>query len=164
LVCAKTDQSTGVRWWAGTDGVTRASGDGPFSGELNTSIIISSLVSIGNDGSDYAAQICNELQITEGDKTYGDWYLPSKEELNLMYQNEATINVTAVENGGDVFANDYYWSSTEYDNASAWSQTFDGGYQYFDGKHYAFNVRAIRAFLQISEAIHEHLKNKNESE
>ncbi len=50
LVAAKKDQSTGVRWYAGTYGTTRATGDGPFSGELNTSIIIAAQVAIGDDG------------------------------------------------------------------------------------------------------------------
>ena len=146
LVCAKVDQSTGVRWYAGTYGVTRATGDGPFSGELNTSIIISSQVSIGDDGSDYAAQICNDLQVTEGGKTYGDWYLPSKEELNLMYQNKATINTTATANGGSGFASAYYWSSTEDGSNYAWGQDFDDGYQDYDGKNGTYRVRAVRAF------------------
>ena len=56
LVCAKTDQSAGVRWYAGTSGSTQAKGDGPFTGELNTSIIISAQVAIGDDGATYAGQ------------------------------------------------------------------------------------------------------------
>ena len=146
LVCAKEDQSTEVRWYAGTYGVTRATGDGPYSGELNTSIIISSQVSIGDDGNDYAAQICNDLQITEGGKTYGDWYLPSKEELNIMYHNKATIAATAGANGGSGFASAYYWSSTEYSNNFAWSQYFGNGYQLNDNKYNPNRVRAVRAF------------------
>lgn len=146
LVAAKTDQSTGVRWFAGTYGVTRATGDGPFSGELNTSIIISSQVSIGDDGSDYAAQICNGLLITEDGKTYGDWYLPSKEELNLMYQNKATIDATATSNGGSGFASAVYWSSSEGSNDGAWGQYFVNGAQNSNGKYNASYVRAIRAF------------------
>ena len=147
LVCAKVDLSTGVRWYAGTYGVTRATGDGPFSGELNTSIIISSQVSIGDDGNNYAAQICNNLQITVGGKTYGNWYLPSKEELNLMNQNKATIDATATSNGGSSFANDYYWSSTEYSNHDAWLQHFGSfGNQSFDFKGNPSRVRAVRAF------------------
>lgn len=88
LVCAKEDQNGGstIRWYAGTNGNTQAKGDGPFSGEMNTAIIISAQVAIGDDGTTYAARICSELQITEGGKTYGDWYLPSKQELNLMYE------------------------------------------------------------------------------
>ena len=82
LVCAKSDQSGGIRWYAGTHGSTQAKGDGPYSGEANTAIIIAAQVAIGDDGNTYAARSCNELEITERGKTYGDWYLPSKFELN----------------------------------------------------------------------------------
>jgi hypothetical protein len=146
LVAAKEDQSTGVRWYAGTFGNTQAKGDGPFSGEANTSIIIAAQVAIGDDGSTYAARICNELQVTEGGKTYGDWYLPSKEELNLMYQNKATIDATAGVNGGSGFASAYYWSSTEYSSSSAWIQDFGLGSQGYGSKYFANCVRAVRAF------------------
>ena len=146
LVAAKEDQSTGVRWYAGTYGNTQAKGDGPFSGEANTSIIIAAQVAIGDDGSTYAARICNELQVTEGGKTYGDWYLPSKEELDLMYQNKATIDATAGVNGGSGFARSYYWSSTESNNYNAWIQYFDYGSQYYGNKDAPYRVRAVRAF------------------
>src|SRR5690554_4913448 len=147
LVCAKEDQSTGVRWYAGTDGNTQAKGDGPFSGEANTSIIIAAQVAIGDDASTYAARICNELQVTEGGKTYGDWYLPSKEELDLMYQNKATIDATAGVNGGSGFAGAYYWSSTENNNNNAWAQYFATGGQFNFTKDTNTNrVRAVRAF------------------
>ena len=148
LVAAKEDQSTGVRWYAGTYGNTQAKGDGPFSGEANTSIIIAAQVAIGDDGSTYAARICNELQVTEGGKTYGDWYLPSKEELNLMYQNKATIDATAGVNGGSGFASAYYWSSTENNNNNAWKQNFDNGNQNNNNKNNTNRVRAVRDFKQ----------------
>ena len=146
LVAAKEDQSIGVIWYAGTYGNTQAKGDGPYAGEANTSIIIAAQVAIGDDGSTYAARICNELQITEGGKTYGDWYLPSKEELNLMYQNKATIDATAGANGGSGFASAYYWSSTEGSSYSAWEQYFGNGNQGWQNKGYTFRVRAVRAF------------------
>lgn len=146
LVCAKTDQSTGVRWYAGTNGNTRAYGDGPLSGKANTNIIIAAHVAIGDDGSTYAARICNELMITEGGKTYGDWYLPSKEELNLMYINRTAINTTATANGGTSFASAFYWSSTENNNFLAWYQDFDYSNQLFGNKDYPNRVRAVRAF------------------
>jgi len=146
LVCAKNDQDggSGVRWYAGTYG--KAKGDGPFSGETNTSIIISAQVAIGDDGSTYAARICNELQITEGGKTYGDWYLPSKEELNLMWENIITINNAATANGGSSFLPEIYWSSTEYSLAHAYQQWFQHGFQETYQKDWAQHVRAIRAF------------------
>jgi hypothetical protein len=125
---------------------TQAKGDGPYAGKANTSIIIAAQVAIGDDGSTYAARICNELQITEGGKTYGDWYLPSKEELNLMYQNKATIDATANSNSGSGFASAYYWSSTEYNNDFAWKQDFGDGSQNYYGKNLTHRVRAVRAF------------------
>ena len=147
LVCAKQDQSTGIRWYAGTFGNTRAFGVGPLSGEMNTAIIIASQVAIGDDGSAYAAYICAELKITEEGKTYGDWYLPSKDELYLMHQNKATINATATANGGSDFATDYYWSSTDHDNYDAWGQEFsNNGTQSYFYKATASYVRAVRAF------------------
>jgi hypothetical protein len=146
LVCAKEDQNTGVRWYAGTYGNTQAKGDGPFSGEANSAIIIAAQVAIGDDNVTYAARICNELLFTEGGKTYGDWYLPSKEELDLMYQNIATINATATANGGSAFEDADYWSSNESDSINAWFQFFATGGQYSSFKYVALSVRAIRAF------------------
>jgi hypothetical protein len=70
---------------------------------------------------------------------YGDWYLPSKVELNLLY-NAKVAGVV-----GD-FANNYYWSSTEYGSSSAWLQNFDNGNQYSDGKLDTSPVRSVRAF------------------
>ena len=65
------------------------------------------------------------------------WRLPTKEELNLLYQNKDKI-------GG--FADDYYWSSTEDYNGSAWRQAFDNGLQYYVNETNGYNVRAVRAF------------------
>ncbi|MDA3814220.1 MAG: DUF1566 domain-containing protein [Candidatus Cloacimonetes bacterium] len=143
LVCAKQDQSSGIRWYAGTYTYTMAKGDGPYSGELNMAIIIANQ---GNgDGSTYAARICNELQITEGGKTYGDWYLPAIQELYLMYQNKSTIEATAIANGGSAFGNIGYWSSTEVNNGDVWYYVFSG-YQSYFVKSTTYNVRAVRAF------------------
>jgi hypothetical protein len=148
LVCAKSDQAgAGMRWYAGTNGNTQAKGDGPFSGEANTAIIIAAQVAIGDDGITYAARICNELQITEGGKTYGDWYLPSKAELYLVCQNKATINATATANGGTALQEHNYWSSTEVDNSNAWTVLFLIDTPVSVTKNnFGHRVRAIRAF------------------
>ena len=160
LVCTKTDQSAGVRWYAGTYTYTMALSDGPLAGKMNTSLIIASQGR--GDGKTYAARICNELQITEGGKTYGDWYLPSKQELNLMYENKTRIDATANANGGTAFAREhnssYYWSSNEGDRWNwgtpyfAWRQRFSSaskstyGSQYHYTKNHELRVRAVRAF------------------
>jgi hypothetical protein len=148
LVCAKTDQDggSGVRWYAGTYGNTRAYGDGPMAGEMNTAIIIAAQVAIGDDGTTYAARICNELQITESGKTYSDWYLPSKAELSLMYSNFYSIAGTAQTHGGTAIAVAYYWSSSEYNNNMAWLQYFYDGSQATGNKTLTYRIRAVRAF------------------
>ena len=68
---------------------------------------------------------------------YNDWFLPSKYELNLLYENKNAI-------GG--FGGGYYWSSTESDNGYAWRQYFASGNQTSSNKDLTTNVRAVRAF------------------
>ena len=148
LVCAKSDQSSGIVWFAGTIGNTGATADGPYTGEANTAKIIEAQGAVGNEYDTYAALICYDLKITEGGKTYDDWYLPSRQEYKLMYANRTTINTTATSNGGAAFGNSpsSYWSSTEANNGSAWTLTFYNGDQARPNKDNKYRVRAIRAF------------------
>ena len=77
---------------------------------------------------------------------YTDWFLPSKDELNKMYTNRATINTTAAANSGSDFVSDYYWSSTENNSTAAWGHNFGSGTQFNLNKPFANSVRAVRAF------------------
>ena len=135
LAADVVDISTGIRWYAGTLGRTQAKGNGPFAGEMNTAIIISSQVAIGDDGSNYAARLCAQL-LRHG---YGDWYLPCREELALMYTNLHFAGL-----GG--FASTLYWSSTEQTSNVAWGRNFDNGNEGNFSKGFNGRVRAIRAF------------------
>ncbi len=67
------------------------------------------------------------------------WRLPTKFELNTLYQNKYRILG---------FAYNPYWSSSELDfNASvAWVQDFNDGNQYASYKNVATCVRAVRSF------------------
>ena len=104
--------------------------------------IISTQVAIGDDGDLYAARLCAELQ--RGG--YGDWFLPSKDELNQMYLKIGEGAPAPNTNIGG-FAADYYWSSTEFDSDDAWRQLFSSGPQYNSNKTNGANrVRAVRAF------------------
>lgn len=74
------------------------------------------------------------------DKTAsGEWFLPSKDELNEMYK---TMNKTVVSDATD----NWFWSSSASNNEYAWRQSFSDGDKYSGGKDYAHSVRAVRAF------------------
>jgi hypothetical protein len=132
------DQSIGIQWYNGSYIDTYAYGNGIGSGEGNSQGIRRWQ---GPCSSCYASQLCQDLNL--GGKT--DWYLPSKYELNLMYENIGQGNVLGLGNVGN-FANYFYWSSTEYDSSTAWLQVFTNGNQGNENKHYASNLRAVRAF------------------
>jgi len=134
LISAPTDQSTGIRWYGGSFTNTRARAEGIGAGLKNTLIIIANQGPV--DGNSFAATVCNEYFGASGWYD-GDWYLPSKYELNLLYLQKAVV-------GG--FTTSSYWSSTESASNSAWIQTFSNGNQVNTGKNSVYGVRAIRAF------------------
>ena len=124
---------TGIQW--GSYGnVIRGTLTDIRAGQSNTTAIVTWLDSHSETGR--AAQRCNEL-IIDG---YSDWFLPSKDELNLMYENLKVHEV------GGFAGGDPYWSSSEKGAHDAWDQYFDFGFQGYDYKYYAFRVRAVRAF------------------
>lgn len=94
----------------------------------------------------YAARYAQNLVVGG----YSDWFLPSADELDLMY-NRLYAMVTPLAK----FAPTYYWTSSEYNLDNAWTQVFRSGQQ-FDregwfterdtGLPNAMRVRAIRAF------------------
>jgi DNA polymerase III sliding clamp (beta) subunit (PCNA family) len=94
--------------------------------------------SAGNDGT-VAAKVCADYTMTVEGVTYDDWFLPSKNELDLIYDN------LKVESLGGFFA-DKYWSSSEFTGFAAGYQYFVNGSQ--DGLHKVnnFRVRPVRAF------------------
>lgn len=147
LVVAKNDLAA-IRWFAGTYGKTRADGNGLHAGEANTVIIIGAQLALGDDGNPYAAATTNELQVTEGTRTYSDWYLPTSQELELIGANYSIIDATSVPNGGTVLLNSPYWSSNEANNTDANMVVMTPGGTSVNAVNKAatFNIRAVRAF------------------
>jgi hypothetical protein len=84
-----------------------------------------------------AANLADGYTATVNGVVYGDWFLPSKGELNQMYVNRIAI-------GGFVAA--YYWSSSENAAPFAWYQTFGQGQQFGLSKSSASYLRPVRAF------------------
>ena len=152
LIAAIVDQttSTGVKWFPSTFyDLTRT-----FLGQglANTISIIAA--SGGSSLTSYAAGLASSYN----GGGYTDWYLPSKDELNKLYQNRAAIGNFAT---SGIAA---YWSSsqkgtfnfkdfTEYAKGitSAWVQLFftdgdAGGTQKDLGISNLRRVRAVRVF------------------
>ena len=66
------------------------------------------------------------------------WRLPTKDELNFMYENKNEI--------GGFRSGDYYWSSSMSDGDHGWIQLFRDGYQDELSLRFKEFVRAIRTF------------------
>jgi len=125
-------------------------------GKENTRTLVSSLV-------DTAVQLCVDYTLNG----YNDWFLPSEDELNMMYENLKKQDI------GN-FSDEYYWSSTQietgdpgetefvaYDdsgeayeemiresNLKYWTMFIDfrNGAHLIGGKFVADRARPIRAF------------------
>ena len=119
--------------WGGYDRNVAGTDTVIGSGKRNTQIIAEFLNRIGE--SNRAAQICVAMNVNG----YTDWFLPSMEELALMYTNLKQRNL-----GG--FSNNWYWSSSQISNNYAWYQSFSDGRRLDSVKYDTGSVRAVRAF------------------
>ena len=68
-----------------------------------------------------------------------DWYLPTIEELKVIYKNRSLIEPKLIDKLTAI-----YWSSTEYSANEAYC--IDQGTVWYTGKHYGGHVRAVRTF------------------
>ena len=132
LEAAEVDQSSGVDWGCDGTGIPGAEGTAIGTGARNTDEI----TPYGCPTTLIAAALAAEYVSPSG---YFDWYLPAKDELNLMFQN---LHVGGL--GG--FASGYYWSSSEDSGYAAWFQVFSNGFQDDGTKSDTNRVRAVRAF------------------
>ena len=135
LVCDTTDLSDSSVWTNNISDKLIASGIALGTGFTNTTNIIDKYP----HDSSCAAWICKTS--TRGG--HNDWYLPSKDELNLVRKNLYAL-------GFGSWTKTAYWSSSDYVDPQghyfAWSQYFANGYQYYFKQSFPLSVRAVRAF------------------
>ena len=114
--------------------------DGIGAGKLNTSLIINYAHEKPINPTTCAAYACSQYS-TETSKE-GEWYLPSRIELNLIYKNLRLSR--------KIISDAWCWSSLQGNYYSAWGQRFSDGVQdygyYSYGKDLNYAVRAVRAF------------------
>ena len=138
LIAAKADQSTGIQWSNGTDKYTGTTDNNLYAGAMNTAIIVATQMA-DNPAGNFAAKVCADYSVTDegGVTTYGDWYLPSLYELNLLQMKKDMV-------GG--FNASIYWCSTEGNATNAFCLYFFRGGESNNEKTYSYAVRAVRAF------------------
>lgn len=110
-------------------------GTGAMDGAAKTAVMLGVCTS-------GAANLADAYTATVNGVVYGDWFLPSKGELNQMYVNRIAI--------GGFFTGNYdagYLSSSESIGDSAWTHWFNDGTQIsYSKKGGNFYVRPVRAF------------------
>jgi len=105
------------------------------SGKRNTQLIVAAF---GAEAKRTAAYQCANLNFNG----FKDWFLPSINELGLMYTN-------LKRQGLGNFSGHRYWSSSEADSGQAYYYTFQydqSGETSRASKHYVVHTRAVRAF------------------
>ena len=149
LIVSLADLSTGMAW---TNLFVIGIGENAqssWNGQANSEAIVNQA---GHNQS--AAQLCFDYESTDG---FDDWYLPSIDELTLLFNTRFDVN-RVLNMVGEEFAmldetQDFnylhYWSSTEINNNEAWRFSFTPGandFSHFAQKSSINNVRAIRSF------------------
>ncbi len=135
LEAAPYDQSAGAKWGCFRHHIDGASGTAVGTGRQNTADMLA-----GCPQAESAAYLAANFVLT-GVK---GWFLPSRDELALMYENLRARGLGDFRDGGrpDNFE---YWTSTQHSTDMAAHIDFaDNGRQHSDDKDYPRRVRAIR--------------------
>jgi hypothetical protein len=78
---------------------------------------------------------------------FNDWYMPSLQELNMIWNNLFDVNRTMESmSGAETMRFAVYWSSTEIDAIGAWMFSFMTGQSSYWDKVETYHLRAIRKF------------------
>ena len=137
LEAAPFDQSAGAKWGCFRRAIEGARGTSIGTGFQNTNEIVAAC-----GDRDNAASLCASLSLNG----FADWFLPSRDELAVMYTNLKATGVSDFGTRG-VADNFSYWTSTQQTTDMANHIDFaDLGRQHYDDKDFPRRVRAVRAF------------------
>jgi len=152
LEAAPTDVTGNVGWSTDASGCGLGQNQSCLSNWINSSGEAIDFFAIGT-GQEATTEIVARHDATDTDKnlyaagaadvyatpTASDWWLPSQDELALMY---STLHLEGI--GG--FESSYYWTSSQVSSTNAWALGFAYGNESNDPKSNAIYVRAVRAF------------------
>lgn len=139
LIVALNNQSTAQFWSNVTGTQIGATAQSSWNGLTNSNATVAQ-----NGHNSSAAKLCLDL-VTGGQS---DWYLPSVDEMSLLWHNRFNVNKTLSTVGGATILPffDVFWTSSEFLALNAWYFNFGNGYAINIAKSTDFYVRAIRAF------------------
>ena len=137
LEAAPFDQSGGAKWGCFRREVPGARGTAVGTGRQNTADILAACDEPGS-----AAHLCANFVLNG----IGGWFLPSTDELVLMYENLRAMGLGSFRDP-DIADNFTYWASSQVSADMAAHVDFpDLGRVHGDDKDFPRRVRAIRAF------------------
>ena len=156
LVVAPTEcDSAGLLWSSeavsggGVITSDRVTAYSDWAGKTNTAAQIQKTQC---QGASYAPGFCAAYSRTNANGqglTAGKWWLPSLGEMMMIYANMTKINYAlSLISGAQQLAETWYWTSTEYSAASAWSLTLSSGSMGdYTKASDRYRVRAVSAFI-----------------
>lgn len=145
LICSMIDLSTSQAWSNITTTAIGTTAQSDWDGNSNSTAITAQS---GHTSS--AAKLCLDYSNADyGTGVYTDWYLPSRGELNDLWNNFKAVQ-KALDSDGNAatttIGKTYYWSSTEYDTTEAYAYFLAGIDMVTRNKSDHYYVRAVRAF------------------
>jgi len=137
LEAAPFDQSAGAKWGCFRRAIEGARGTAIGTGKRNTAEMLAACAEPGS-----AAHLCANLTLNG----VGGWFLPSRDELAVMYRTLKAGGAVDFRDAG-LTDNYTYWTSSQQTTDMANHLDFaDSGRQHYDDKDFPRRVRAIRAF------------------
>jgi hypothetical protein len=146
LICSMIDLSTSQTWSNVGSTEIGLTAQSDWDGLSNSNAIVGQ-----SEHSTSAAKLCLDYSnVDYGTGIYSDWYLPSRSELNHLFNNIYQVQ-KAIDSDGNIatttIVKAYYWTSSESGSSNAWSFGFhSGGMASGYGKDAELNVRAVRSF------------------
>ena len=125
--------------WGGDGTITNITNTEVGTGFTNTLSLILRSEPPNTEGWYVVWDKVNEFRQSHSDK----WFVPSKDELNLVYENRAYLSNLSLN------TNYFYWSSSEGSSVSAWTQAFNSGDQ--NGLSKSRNDFRVRLCVQFTE-------------
>ena len=128
--------------WGGYETEIGTSAQSSTDGKSNTEAIVAEFGEAEpyENQTNYAAKLCND-SIAYG---FDDWYLPAKDELLAIYENQENESLNKADFASAWNNLDNSWSSTEYNTDNAYRFSISNGNMFLNNKDGSNYVRCVR--------------------